>query len=144
VIQQQVSGTMFNFEFWQHCKPRRSTYPACRAVIAARQQGLKYEDAMIYAIQTAYYLEARNPSDDSTLIELAAQLHLNADQFRADLNASATQQQLLQDIRLSQQLGAHGFPSIILCVDGLNYPVRIDYQDAGSIFKQIISISDIE
>lgn len=37
-IQQTVPGTPFNFEFWEKCTPRRSTYPACRAVIAARKQ----------------------------------------------------------------------------------------------------------
>ena len=32
-IQQHISGTEFNFDFWEKCKPRRSTYPACRAVL---------------------------------------------------------------------------------------------------------------
>ncbi|MCJ8272080.1 MAG: DsbA family protein, partial [Psychrosphaera sp.] len=26
-------GTQFNHDFWTHCQPRRSTYPACRAVL---------------------------------------------------------------------------------------------------------------
>ncbi|MFT5132007.1 MAG: putative protein-disulfide isomerase, partial [Gammaproteobacteria bacterium] len=42
-IQQVVPGTKFNFDFWNVCKPRRSTYPACRAVIAATNQGKKFE-----------------------------------------------------------------------------------------------------
>ncbi len=28
------TGAEFNFEFWNKCEPKRSTYPACRAVIA--------------------------------------------------------------------------------------------------------------
>jgi putative protein-disulfide isomerase len=44
--------------------------PILRAVIAAREQGIDYNEAMISRIQQAYYLEARNPSDNSTLIEL--------------------------------------------------------------------------
>ena len=36
-------GTEFNFDFWTKCKPRRSTYPACRAVLAAGKQG-KYDE----------------------------------------------------------------------------------------------------
>ena len=69
-IQRTVPGTEFNFGFWESGHPRRSTYPACRAVIAARHQG-NYEVAMIDGIQRAYYLHARNPSYDATLIALA-------------------------------------------------------------------------
>ena len=61
-------GTEFNFEFWKKCKPRRSTYPACRAVIAAKNQDSEMQ--MIEAIQRAYYLRAMNPSDVSTLTNI--------------------------------------------------------------------------
>ena len=66
-IEQTVPGTVFNYDFWQSCQPRRSTYPACRAVIAARQQGDpadKLDRAMAEAIQDAYYRRARNLSDN--------------------------------------------------------------------------------
>jgi putative protein-disulfide isomerase len=46
-----VLGTEFNFDFWQHCQPRRDTYKACRAVIVARDQDLELQ--MIEAIQKA-------------------------------------------------------------------------------------------
>jgi putative protein-disulfide isomerase len=39
-ITQQL-GTKFNHDFWHLCQPRRSTYPACRASIIARQYGLE-------------------------------------------------------------------------------------------------------
>ena len=60
-IQQTIPGTEFNFHFWQVCTPRRSTYPANRAVLAARLQGEGYDPAMTHRIQQAYYLEARKP-----------------------------------------------------------------------------------
>jgi len=37
---------------------------------------------MILAIQVAYYLHARNPSDDQTLVELAAALGLEPNGLR--------------------------------------------------------------
>ena len=37
-IEKRVPETKFNYDFWKKCKPRRSTYPACRAIIAARKQ----------------------------------------------------------------------------------------------------------
>ncbi|MFK5983922.1 MAG: hypothetical protein QM479_00650 [Pseudomonadota bacterium] len=38
-IEKKIPAKKFNFDFWTLNTPRRSTYPACRAVIAARQQG---------------------------------------------------------------------------------------------------------
>ena len=72
-------GTEFNYDFWQNCQPRRSTYPACRAVLIAREQGL--EQAMLEGIQTAYYLEAKNPSDLDTLTAIATKIGLNNAEF---------------------------------------------------------------
>ena len=47
-------GTEFNHDFWRNCQPRRSTYPACRACLVARDKGLEWE--MYRQIQHAYYL----------------------------------------------------------------------------------------
>jgi len=37
-IAEVIPGTEFNFDFWTQNAPRRSTWPSCRAVIAARRQ----------------------------------------------------------------------------------------------------------
>ena len=40
-IQQHIPGIEFNYEFWNptsNSMPRRSTYPSCRAVLAAKVQ----------------------------------------------------------------------------------------------------------
>jgi len=115
-IQKRVPGTEFNFRFWTDCQPRRSTYPACRAVIAARQQNPGLEDAMIQAIQQAYYLQARNPSDDDVLIDLASGLNLDVDRFRLDLAGPEIKAMLVREIQQSQRIGAQGFPGLILGV----------------------------
>ena len=85
----ELLGTEFNFDFWTECKPRRSTYPACRAVLAAGNQG-KY-DEMIDAIQRAYYLRAMNPSDLETLEALAEELGLDAERFAAEIRSAEHQ-----------------------------------------------------
>ena len=60
-IQQQIPGTEFNYTFWDNCHPRRSTYPACRAVIAVKNQKPELEKVVIKLIQQAYYLESKTP-----------------------------------------------------------------------------------
>ena len=113
-IMQRVPGTTFNFDFWEKCEPRRSTYPSCRAVIAARKQDVSKEEPMIRAIQEGYYLRAMNPSNDSTLITLAGELGLCTEEFAKELNSQQTHHALIEEIKMGQAIGAQGFPSLIL------------------------------
>ncbi len=136
-IQSHVPGTEFNFDFWKKGNPRRSTYPACRSVIAAGFQGNQYEYAMILAIQKAYYLSAKNPSNVNVLTELAAVLELDIPKFTSDLNASHTQDKLLAQILFGQQIGARGFPSLILQNKGGYRRIDFDYIDPDVVLKQL-------
>lgn len=138
-IQQRIPGTAFNFDFWTDCQPRRSTFPACRAVIAARQQGAEFEEAMILAIQQAYYLHAQNPSDDATLIQLASDLQLDVDAFSTALIAQDTQLTLEKEMQQASKLGARGFPGLVLMQGGLPTVVAIDYNDPEKILEAIAS-----
>jgi putative protein-disulfide isomerase len=139
-IQRSVPGTQFNFHFWDRCAPRRSTYPACRAVIAARRQGARYEESMILAIQRAYYLQARNPSDQITLEELAVEIGLEQGRFSEDLRDAATQEELLREIAFGRALGVTGFPSLILSRQGRTMPILHDYHNAATVLSQIESL----
>ena len=136
-IEAQVPGITFNHDFWQDCQPRRSTYPACRAVIAARQQGAEYDLEMIWAIQQAYYRQARNPSDVSTLTGLAAEIGLNQDKFSKDLQSEETDEVLQQEIKHSRQLGLNTFPSLLLVLPDQKVSIDLDYIDANSMAKKI-------
>ena len=128
-IQQRVPGTAFNFDYWTACSPRRSTWPACRAVIAARCLQPDKESAMIEAIQKAYYLEARNPSEPATLIALATEIGLNPISFREMLEAPTTDQMLRDEIAEARRLGADSFPSLRLQSGASVWPVAIDYNE---------------
>lgn len=136
-IQQRVPGTRFNFDFWSDCRPRRATYPANRAVIAAKLQDAGFEEPMIEAIQQAYYLHARNPSDTDTLIALAGEIGLDVSQFSEALSSSATQDYLQQEIHQGRQMGVSSFPSLVLESEGSFKPLQHDYLDVGSILEQI-------
>jgi putative protein-disulfide isomerase len=120
-------GTEFNFEFWTKCKPRRSTYPACRAVLAAGKQD-RY-DEMIDAIQRAYYLRAMNPSDIETLETLAAEIGLDADRFSADIRSAEIAEELQRQVDFSRQSPIDGFPSLVLEMNGEMITVTRDYRN---------------
>ncbi|MFT5659075.1 MAG: putative protein-disulfide isomerase [Gammaproteobacteria bacterium] len=139
-IEQMIPGVQFNYDFWTQCQPRRSTYPACRTVIAARNQGEAFDELMTRQIQQAYYRQVRNPSDDSTLIELAGEIGLDVDVFANDLNSTETQQQLLDEINTGRSLGVNGFPSLMLNHGGRHELIYTDYVEAQPMLDQIKAI----
>ena len=136
-IEQTIPGTEFNFEFWQKCSPRRSTYPANRAVLAAREQGDEFDAQMTARIQRAYYLEARNPSDNSTLVELATDIGLDSEQFATSLISDSTQQQLSSEIQAAREMGIDSFPSLAVQNAGGLHHIRLNYTQPEVMLKEI-------
>ena len=138
-IQQKIPGVSFNYTFWDSCTPKRSTYPACRAVIAVKNQNSELEQTMVKIIQQAYYLDAKNPSEDDVLISLAKTLDLDIKQFTQDLNSEPTQQLLSNDIALMQSMGVSSFPSLVLQTTNRIKSITIDYNNPKLILNQIIT-----
>ena len=136
-IEDMIPGVKFNFDFWQKAVPRRSTYPACRAVIAARQQGIEYDVKMTKAIQCAYYQEARNPSDNSTLIELATEIKLTIPKFEKDLLSNETNNIFIEEMNLARELYVESYPSLVFQVGDNFFSIKINYNDSDIMKKQI-------
>ncbi len=136
-IEKRIPGTRFNYNFWQECQPRRSTYPACRAVLATNNQDKNLESNMINKIQQGYYLQAKNPSEDDVLVGFANELGLDIKRFGIDLNSEETNKRLMQNIELAGSLNIYGFPSLILHANNTSKHIVIDYNDDISILNQI-------
>ena len=136
-IEEVIPGTRFNYAFWSDCAPRRSTYPSNRAVIAARQQGEEFDPLMTARIQKAYYLEAKNPSDDATLIELAADIGLDAERFADSLASEATHGLLLDEIASSRAMGVDSFPSLVVEHNGKQRQVQVYYTNLDAMLEPI-------
>ncbi len=113
-----TTGAEFNHDFWTECEPRRSTYPSCRAVLAAESLQPGLGPRMVRGIQHAYYLEARNPSNLDTLVGVATSLGLDPAQFLESIQSPAVEAELQKHIAERAHLGgtadAAGFPSLIL------------------------------
>jgi len=137
-IQKMIPDTRFNYDFWTSCEPKRSTYPACRAVICAKQQHLDFENLMIYGIQKSYYLEAQNPSNEDILINIAKKLDLDTDKFKIDLKSSQVNEILLDEIKRARLMNISSMPSLVLQFNDTLKVIDIDYLDANYIIKQII------
>jgi putative protein-disulfide isomerase len=132
---EDVVGTKFNHDFWKDCLPRRSTYLACQATILARAEDK--EDEMIEAIQEAYYQKALNPSDASTLIELAKNIGMDEKKFEEDLKSQKIEEDLQNELNFRRSLNVRSFPSLILKYKKELYPINIKYNDYESMLNQI-------
>ena len=128
-------GTEFNHEFWTQNIPRRSTYPACRAVLVARKY--KLETEMNLAIQHAYYLNAQNPSDPAILVKTAKSIGINAEEFRSHLDSEKINEQLLDEIRFARSIGGNSFPSWILVAGDQATSLPLDYKNEAALLKEI-------
>jgi len=144
-IEALVPGVKFNFDYWTLCQPRRSTYASCRAVIAARvicppELSAEYDEKMTKAIQAAYYQQARNPSLDETLIEIAAEIGLERQAFAEALNSEQVNQTLAKEIEFSRSLDVNSFPSLVLMIGEEDIPIGLDYVDAGKMLNMIAKV----
>jgi putative protein-disulfide isomerase len=139
-IQEVVPGTRFNFAFWDRCTPRRSTYNACRAVLAATRMSPGHEDRMIEAIQHAYYLDARNPSNVETLIDVAVEIGLDKERFTAEIASDALDAQLREELAFARSGPFHGFPSLAVRTGSELRSIDVDYLEAGTMRRQIDAI----
>ncbi len=140
VIGQRVPGTRFNFEFWTRCQPRRSTWPACRAVIAARRQGEAYGEAMIRAIQEAYYLNARNPSERDTLVALAGEVGLDSGRFQVDLNSAETRANHDSEMAQVRRYGIRGFPALALAEADRIQEIEVNFTEPAQMRQQVLAL----
>lgn len=127
----------FNHDFWQLNTPYRSTFMACRAVIAAETLRENSASEMAKAIQAAYYQQAKNPSLVAILVDCAINIGLNKDAFSKTLASDETQTRLEQDFALSHQLGVSGFPSLFyIAPNNHAYPLALGYCKTAQLIQQ--------
>ncbi len=118
----------FNHDFWALNTPYRSTYPACRAVISAESLMEKSAEQMVKAIQSAYYLEAKNPSLDATLIACASSIGLDDHQFLDVFKSQVIENRFQRDLTITRQLQVGGFPALFyINEENQAYPLALGF-----------------
>ncbi|MGA1206200.1 MAG: DsbA family protein [Litorivicinaceae bacterium] len=135
-----VCGVPMNLEYWSQVPPPpRTTYPACRAVIAAEQIAGRGE-VMTARIQDAYYQEAQNVWRDEVLVRLATEIGFSAEAFAQALTAEAVSTQHAEQRALAERLGVSGYPSLLLIHDGQGIPIPVRH---GAPDQMAIEISEV-
>lgn len=139
-IEQTVPSVHFNWDFWSQNIPYRSTYPACRAVLAAKKQHPTSEIKMIRAIQAAYYQKAQNPSLLDILQECAHEIGLNTAQFAQDIMSTEIEDELQSEIHVTRAMDVYSYPSLRLLYHEQFHTITIDYRHYQTMLDQINSI----
>ncbi len=139
-IENTVPNTQFNYDFWKLNTPFRSTFPACRAILAARKQDSIFETKIIYAIQKAYYQHAKNPSLQTTLQECAIEVGLDSIEFIKDLGSIGIKNELQSEIKLSRSMGVRSYPSLCLLHNKQQFLIAIDYLNPQTMIDKTDNI----
>jgi len=139
-IEQSVPHIQFNYDFWTNNTPIRATYPACRALLAAEQQGKLYAEALRLQIQQAYYQDAKNPSLDAILLACAEQVGLNVQQFSSDFFSDEIEEKLQQQIQFSRALGVNSYPSLRLVLNEEIHTIPLNYTQSKPSLQQITAL----
>lgn len=140
---EQQTQVSFNHDFWKLNTPYRSTYPACRAVISAERLKEKSAQAMVKAIQAAYYQEAKNPSLEETLIACAGSIDLDEERFADVLRSEETEQDLQQHLGTTHLLQVSGFPALIYADDqNQAFPLTLGYCSVEELDKRFNQIKE--
>lgn len=131
----------FNHNYWKQNTPYRSTYPSCRAVIAAETLKQKSSYQMVKAIQSAYYKEAKNPSLKETLLDCAISIGLDEVEFLKVFNSSVTEQNLQEHLNITSQLQVRGFPALFY-INKMSeaYPLTLGFTQSSNLEIQLQEI----
>jgi putative protein-disulfide isomerase len=132
----------FNHNFWKLNTPYRSTYSACRAVISAENIIRESAQNMVKAIQSAYYLEAKNPSLEETLIGCASSIGLDENQFLEVFKSDEIEQRFQQHLNIARQLQVSGFPALFY-IDKENhaYPLTLGFSQTATLEQRLNHIN---
>ena len=85
------------------------------------------------AVQQAYYLEARDPSDTATLIALAGEIGLDKAQLQKDLDSSTVQEAFDAELAQVRSFGVTGFPTVIWHQEDATAGDRMGLLSAGYV-----------
>ncbi|SDJ21628.1 Predicted dithiol-disulfide isomerase, DsbA family [Halovenus aranensis] len=106
----QRHGMPVDASVWYE-NPPQSSYPACIAYEAAEFQGTAIAHRYLRRLRQAFAAEQRNIGDREVLVELADDVGLDLEQFRAALFGDRARAAFEEDRRYMHEVGARTFPT---------------------------------
>lgn len=139
----QRTGMEFKFDILQNDMVY-NTEPACRAVACVKALFPANTLSFFQRVQKSFYLYNNNPYATATYKSIVADLGLDADAFETMFLSADGRRLVLQDFQKARELGANGFPTVLVKWGDQYYTLTRGYasvQDLTLRLKSIMSKS---
>ncbi len=136
----ETTGQPFNFDLWKAHRPLGTTWPACRAVLAARLMEPEREWLFMVGMFKAYFTQAKDPTQRETQLDVAQSLGFDRQSFDTVLESPQVRTALEEDLQLTQRFGVTGFPTVVLSLGKEHYLISPGYQPIEAIRRAINAV----
>lgn len=140
-----ASGQPFNHSFFQRPHFIYNTEPPCRAMIACHRQKPDSVLQFLHHLQQAFYVDNSDITDETVLIELAADFALDESLFKVLMRDPETQRITRLNFDYTRYLGVSGFPTLVAQSQHGNHFITRGYQSLQTIqpsIEQWLAIMD--
>jgi putative protein-disulfide isomerase len=133
-----ASGQPFDFGFFEREGFVYDTEPACRAVVTARRLMPRMALPLMARISQAFYAENRDMTSADEIAAVAEEAGFERGQFAEAFLAPDTRNDTFRDFLTAQQLGIHGFPTLIAGSDEEGYALLTNgYQPLDNLLEPL-------
>ncbi|MBT4588433.1 MAG: DsbA family protein [Rhodospirillaceae bacterium] len=109
------SGQPFKFDILERDDFVYNTEASCRAAVTAREiKGNATALNFFTHVQSAFYAENQDVTEDEVLIDLAEGFGLDRGEFATLFSSDEMKQQTQMDFQFAQRLGVSGFPTVVV------------------------------
>ncbi|MEL6374351.1 MAG: DsbA family protein, partial [Pseudomonadota bacterium] len=109
----EASGRSFDFAFFEREGFVYDTEPACRAVVTMRTLAPERALSFVGVISQAFYGANQDTTDADVLADLAREHGVDRTAFAETFIAPDTRNATFHDFLTAQQMGVHGFPTLL-------------------------------
>ncbi len=133
-----ASGQPFDFDFFAREGFVYDTEPACRAVVTARRLLPRMALPFMSRVSQAFYAENRDMTSADEIAAVAEEAGFEREKFAQEFLAPDTRNDTFRDFLTAQQLGIHGFPTLIAGSDEEGYALITNgYQPMDNLLEPL-------
>lgn len=133
----EMTGQAFDFGFFDRAGFVFDTEPACRAVVALRRIAPERTFPFFVSLQRAFYAENVDITDAANYAPLLDAQGVHSDEFMTLFEDGGVRRETYGDFVLARQLGARGFPTVVLRKDKKLALLTVGYQPFGKLEPEI-------
>ena len=132
------TGQPFDHAFLEREGFLYDTEPACRAVVAARRLGPDRAFDYMHGLQEAFYARGLDPTSLDTALAIADVTGFARHEFSARYESDDAKEETRADFRHARDLGARGFPSVLVRDNGRLTMVSQGWQPLADFERALV------